>query len=40
LFGNITRAHYDIGYVVLVNLLLMLPGLLLVRYVATRVEGE
>jgi capsular polysaccharide transport system permease protein len=40
LFGNMTRAHYDIGYVVLVNLLLMLPGLLLVRYVATRVEGE
>ncbi|MGB9604808.1 MAG: ABC transporter permease [Bryobacteraceae bacterium] len=40
LFGSQARAHYDLGYVVLVNLLLMLPGLLLVRYIGSRVEGE
>ena len=40
LFGSLVRTHYDIGYVVLVDLLLTLPGLLLVRYIGTRVEGE
>lgn len=40
LFGNLVRAHYSVGYVVLVNMLLLLPGLLLVRYVGLHLEGE
>lgn len=40
LFGDIAHARYSMGYVVLVNVLLMLPGLLLVRYIGWRVEGE
>lgn len=40
LFGAGIRAHYSIGYVLLINMFLMIPGLLLVRYVGARVEGE
>lgn len=40
MFGGSVNAHYDLTYLVVVNLLLMLPGLLLIRYIALHVEGE
>jgi capsular polysaccharide transport system permease protein len=39
LLGPSIRAHYDISYVVVFNLILTLFGLLLVRYAAQSVEG-
>jgi capsular polysaccharide transport system permease protein len=40
LFGAGVVAHYKLDYLLVVNSLLMLPGLLFVRYVASHVEGE
>jgi capsular polysaccharide transport system permease protein len=40
LFGSLVRAHYDLGYITVVNLLLMLTGLILVRYIGKHMEGE
>ncbi|HLQ12667.1 MAG TPA: ABC transporter permease [Steroidobacteraceae bacterium] len=40
LFGVGVIAHYRIGYLLVVNTALMLPGLLLIKYIAARVEGE
>jgi capsular polysaccharide transport system permease protein len=40
LFGIRVHAHYNLQYLTVVNILLMLPGLLLIRYIAARVEGE
>ena len=40
IFGSMVHAHYSIRYLSIVNILLMLPGLLLIRYIAARVEGE
>nr|WP_230944427.1 ABC transporter permease [Burkholderia territorii] len=40
LFGENIRAHYSISYVLIVDLFFLIPGLLLVRYVGSRVEGE
>jgi capsular polysaccharide transport system permease protein len=39
-FGAHAHAHYDVAYVAVVNILLMLAGLLAVMRVATTVEGE
>jgi capsular polysaccharide transport system permease protein len=40
LFGPVVRTHYNVPYVIVVNVALLLPGLLANRYVARRVEGE
>ena len=40
LFGVGVMAHYKLTYLVVVNIALLLPGLLLIRYIAARVEGE
>jgi capsular polysaccharide transport system permease protein len=40
LFGSRVVAHYSIQYVLMLDVVLMLPALLLIRYVASRVEGE
>ena len=40
LFGVQVHPHYSIGYVVLVNLILMLLGLSALRLVEHRIEGE
>jgi capsular polysaccharide transport system permease protein len=40
LFGAEAMANYKLTYLVVVNTVLLLPGLLLVRYIASRVEGE
>ncbi len=40
LFGMNIGAHYNIYYVAVVNLVLMIPGLLLTRHVQMTVEGE
>ena len=40
LFGPVVRTHYNVPYVIVVNVVLLLPGLLANRYVARRVEGE
>jgi hypothetical protein len=39
-FGSMFRAHYDVLYVVLCNLLLTFAGLSLVRQVGTDVTEE
>jgi ABC-type polysaccharide/polyol phosphate export permease len=39
LFGSAIRAHYDIPYVVIFNLIATLFGLLTLRYIARSVEG-
>jgi capsular polysaccharide transport system permease protein len=38
-FGDVVRSHYDVPYLVMVNLVLTLAGLCLVRAMARRVEG-
>ncbi len=38
-FGAQVHAHYDIAYVAVVNILLMLAGLLTVKRISTTVEG-
>ena len=40
LFGAGVVAHYNLAYLIVFNTLLMPPGLLMVRHIATRVEGE
>jgi ABC-type polysaccharide/polyol phosphate export permease len=40
LFGAGVVAHYKIDYLLILNTLLLFPGLLLIRYIAARVEGE
>jgi len=40
LFGFSVHAHYSLQYVTAVNILLMLPGLLLIKYIPLRLEGE
>jgi capsular polysaccharide transport system permease protein len=40
LFGMGVMAHYKLGYLIVVNIVLLLPGLLLIKYIAARVEGE
>ena len=40
LFGSAVRTHYDLDYVILFNLILLLPGLLLIRYIGAHLEGE
>jgi capsular polysaccharide transport system permease protein len=40
LFGVGVRAHYSLPYLFVANTVLILPGLLLVKYIASRVEGE
>ncbi len=40
MFGINIDARYNIYYVVVVNLVLMVPGLLLTRHVQMTVEGE
>jgi len=40
LFGPSVHAHYNLQYIFVLNVLLMLPGLLLNKYIAVRVEGE
>lgn len=40
LFGVGVRANYNIPYLLVANIVLILPGLLMVRYIASRVEGE
>jgi capsular polysaccharide transport system permease protein len=40
LFGSSVHTHYNLPYVIVLNILLMLSGLLLNKYIANRVEGE
>jgi hypothetical protein len=40
LFGPSIGARYDLYYVAVVNLALMIPGLLLTRHIQVTVEGE
>ncbi len=40
LFGPRVIAHYNLYYMVALNLSLMIPGLLLTRHIQTTVEGE
>jgi capsular polysaccharide transport system permease protein len=40
LFGPLVHAYYNVPYVIVVNILLMLAALLANRYVGSRVEGE
>ena len=40
LFSFNVHAHYSLQYVTAVNILLMLPGLLLIKYIRLRMEGE
>ena len=40
MFGMHIGAHYDVFYVAVVNLILMIPGLLLTKHVQMSVEGE
>jgi capsular polysaccharide transport system permease protein len=40
LFGAAVVPHYKLGYLAVVNTILMWPGLLLVKYIAAHVEGE
>jgi ABC-type polysaccharide/polyol phosphate export permease len=39
-FGNTVRTHYDVGYVVMVNLMVSLLGLLLLRLAGRRVKSH
>jgi capsular polysaccharide transport system permease protein len=39
-FGSLVKPHYDVGYMVTMDLLLLFLGLLLVRYASLRVEPE
>ena len=39
-FGSQARAHYDLGYLITVNLVLSVAGLIAVRWVAARVVPE
>ncbi|QPC97728.1 MULTISPECIES: ABC transporter permease [Qipengyuania] len=39
-FGSQARAHFDVGYLLVFNLLLSVAGLLMVRWVARRVVPE
>jgi capsular polysaccharide transport system permease protein len=39
-FGPLARAHYDLNYLIMVNTVLTLVGLLTVRRLASTVEGE
>jgi ABC-type polysaccharide/polyol phosphate export permease len=40
LFGPAFGPHYSVGYMAVLNLALMIPGLLLVRHVQMTAEGE
>jgi capsular polysaccharide transport system permease protein len=40
LFGEGVNAQYKLVYLLVINTVLMLPGLLMVKYIAVRVEGE
>lgn len=40
IFGSVVRAHYNMGYIVVLNLLLLLPGFVLIKHIGLRVEGE
>ncbi len=40
LFGPLVHAHYNLQYIIIINIILMLPGLLLLKYISAKVEGE
>ena len=40
MFGSLVTTHYSIGYMLVSNIVLMLPGLMMMKSVTSMVEGE